>query len=179
MKKYLITGFEPFAEFKTNPSAEFIRSLTDEHLEGKVLPVDYVQLKKEIAEIAFSDYEFIFMFGLAADRKEISFERVALNWIESAAADNSGVRPQPQKIDNKLGDAIINPLPLDKWIQDLKLTADVKISHTAGAYLCNFLYFQVLQKHKNSLFIHIPSQVSLLELKRVLDRLILLQAPRN
>lgn len=183
MKKYLVTGFEPFAEFKTNPSAEFVRSLSDECFDLKVLSVDYAQIKKELAEIHFEDYKFIFLFGLAADRKEICFERVALNWMESSTPDNRGLRPSPQKIEPGFADALINQLPLENWVKDLnqelRLTANVKISHSAGAYLCNFLYFEVLQRNKNALFIHIPMDVKLMELRQILNRLIVLQALGN
>lgn len=176
LMKYLITGFETFGGHLVNPSSEFVKNFDFPNFDKVILPVDYEQCLQEINKFPLGDYDFVFLLGLAADRKEVCFERVALNWIESPISDNKGQSPKPQKIDETREAAVINPLPLESWTSLLSQEPlPVKVSHSAGAYLCNFLYFHVLQKTSKALFIHLPKEpdfVLLSELMRNLVRLL-------
>lgn len=173
LKKILITGFEPFAENKVNPSAELMLYLSAKGYETRILPVSYSLLSQELETLDIQQYDFIFMFGLAAERAAISFERVALNWIESSVLDNTGHAPLPQPIQAGISDAIINKLPLEKWLSECEdLGLNIKMSHTAGTYLCNYLYFKVLLKNKNALFIHIPKENDFDKLNQMVELLI-------
>lgn len=167
--KYLVTGFEPFADHAVNPSAEFVLSLTLPEFEKIVFPVAYDKVSEMLASISLERYDFVFLFGLAADRKDICLERVALNWIESSITDNQGKLPAPQKIDPLADSAIINTFPIDQWVRELSgKNLQAKISHSAGAYLCNYLYFRVMQKTPKALFIHIPKDIALQSLQKIL-----------
>lgn len=171
--KYLITGFGPFADHKINPSGEFIKSFDFPGCDKFLLPVDYQKSLEFIRDKELRHYDFIFLFGLAAERNEICLERVALNWIESSLPDNNGQAPTPQKINPELQEAWINPWPLEVWARHLvEKHMPVKISHSAGAYLCNFLYFHIIQKNPKALFIHIPKDVDLKQLGAITKELI-------
>lgn len=176
--RYLVTGFEPFADHAINPSAEFVRGLTLPECEKVVFPVAYDKVSEMLEPIPWDKYDFVFLFGLAADRKDICFERVALNWIESSIKDNLGKQPIPQSIDPYASQALINRLPIEQWVADLHRNSfQVKISHSAGAYLCNYLYFRVMQKTSKALFIHIPKDVALDRLQAMLQELLKLVNP--
>lgn len=171
--KYLVTGFEPFADHVVNPSAEFVKSLGLPEFEKIVFPVAYDKVSEILTGISLETYDFVFLFGLAADRKDICFERVALNWIESSIKDNLGKHPVPQKIDDSAVPAMINTLPIEQWVTELaQKNFQVKISHSAGAYLCNYLYFHVMQKTSKALFIHIPKDVAIEQLQKILQELL-------
>jgi pyroglutamyl-peptidase len=116
----------------------------------------------------------LWLFGLAADRKDICLERVALNWIETDYQDEKGQRVvTPQAIDGSYPDAILlknHPLidakeqlespdnPDNRGPQFLRL----KVSHTAGTYVCNDLYFRTLkaypQYQNRIVLIHLPPE---------------------
>jgi pyroglutamyl-peptidase len=173
MKKILLTGFEPFGKFVTNPSAEFMDDLAKQGYRTEVLPVSYSQIDLKLQSLAIADYHFILLFGLAFNRDHISFERVALNWIEGLTEDNSGHLPFPQPIDSSQPVAFINQLPIHQWVNALEdLGLNIKISSSAGTYLCNYLYFQILKINKKCLFIHLPPENDFKQLGKMVERLL-------
>ncbi len=165
MKKILLTGFGPFSDIAINPSEVLVdqlrnhrRSRDDIQTDVIILPVDYKKAGVIIESLDFSKYYFVFQFGVAAGRNRISLERVALNWIESSIPDNAGVHESPQKMDESAPEALFNSLPLSGICRDLnqKYNNSVEVSFTAGAYLCNYVYFKSLAKTNRCLFTHIP-----------------------
>lgn len=172
-KNILLTGFEPFADFRINPSAELMKFLEQRGFQTAVLPVSYSLIDSKISSLKLDSYDFIFLFGLAAGRSQLSFERVALNWIEGKVEDNSGQKPLPQPIDSSQPAAFINQLPLDQWVIDGKdLDLDLQVSTDAGAYLCNYLYFQVMKVNTHCIFIHIPGENDFAKIEKLIERLI-------
>ncbi len=172
-KNILLTGFEPFADFEVNPSAELMKFLGQRGFQTAVLPVSYSLIDSKISSLNLESYDFIFLFGLAAGRSNISFERVALNWIEGKIKDNSGQKPFPHLIDTTQPAAFINQLPLDQWVIDsTDLDLNLQVSTDAGAYLCNYLYFQVMKKNTNCIFIHLPGENDFAKIEKLIERLI-------
>lgn len=156
MKKILLTGFEPFDGRPSNPSqmlAEFLsQEFQTSHL---ILPVSYgrsIQVLK--SHLEQHTYDFILMFGLASDRDKVYLERVGLNLMDSRIPDADGDHPQGEKIDSQGEGAFFSGLPLKKWIEN----SEMAISNSAGAYVCNFIYYQMLQGSygEKSLFVHVP-----------------------
>lgn len=173
--RILITGFKPFANFQTNPSEKFVEYYKGTAIDKFIFPVSYQEVDKELKTLNLSSYKYIFLFGLASERNHISFERVALNWIESSLSDSTGQKPMPSRIQGALPNAIINLAPLEKWIEELKLfNLDIRISHTAGAYLCNYLYFKVINQNPNTLFVHLPMENDFQKLSIMFEKLILM-----
>lgn len=168
MKRILITGFEPFSDIKKNPSevlvhdlSEALSSHSDLQVTKIILPVDYQKADAVLKPIDFSHYDFVFQFGVAAKRQRVSLERVALNWIESQIPDNSGTHITQKKIDSDSPEAKFNLLDLAGISHELNLQYNncVEVSLSAGAYLCNFVYFKTLTKTAQCLFIHIPTRL--------------------
>ena len=97
--RVLITGFEPFGNDSTNPSADVALALDETTVAGRtiagmVLPVEFEEsarrLKNAIREF---DPELVICLGLAASRSAISLERVAVNLDDARIPDNAGQQP--------------------------------------------------------------------------------------
>lgn len=168
MKRILITGFEPFSDIKKNPSETLVNDLyqllktqNQVAVEKVILPVDYQKAESVLNTIEFRNYDFIFQFGVAAKRTRVCLERVALNWIESSIPDNSGTHPNCRPIDESLDSARINSLDLRKIAVELNsdFPGAIEVSLSAGAYLCNYVYFKTLSKTSKCLFVHVPSSL--------------------
>lgn len=165
MKKILLTGFEPFSDIKNNPSETLVFDLSrrlkfekDLHTDVYILPVDYQKAAVYVESLDISQYDFIFQFGVASSRTKISLERVALNWMESSIPDNSGRNPSPQKITDSGVEALFSSLDLATLSRHLnrQFGSVVDVSFSAGAYLCNYVYYKTLAKAPRCLFVHIP-----------------------
>jgi pyroglutamyl-peptidase len=168
MKKILLTGFEPFSDIPVNPSEMLVRDLQSKIILQKtiqvdllIFPVDYKKAGVLIDAVDFSEFDFIFQFGVAATRSKVSLERVALNWIESSIPDNSGTNYSPQKIASDGREAFFSSLDLASIVGSLNPTSYncIEVSFSAGGYLCNYVYYRTRQLTKNALFIHIPMKL--------------------
>src|SRR5262249_42116464 len=96
MSVILVTGFEPFAEHKTNPSAEVATALDGRVIgpavvRSAVLPVHHAEACPAAAQlIEQTDPVAILHLGLAAGRARIALERVAVNVMDFPTPDNAG-----------------------------------------------------------------------------------------
>lgn len=166
--KIIVTGFEPFLDNTENPSSEILELLPKSIYGNEIitikLPVIYDEcfdiLKLEIMK---HKPDVIINIGLAAGRKAISIERVALNINDSVHPDNLGNIFKDKKIIEKGEAAYFSKLPIRKIYEKLKeKNIPVEISNTAGLFICNNLMYHVLNYiDKNNLdiiagFIHVP-----------------------
>lgn len=155
-KKILITGFEPFDGDTINPSAEFLSWLKDQALEIEIvtalLPVSFNKAFFELERvIAKNNPTHIILTGFAKNRDVLTFEKIAINWVDARIADNDGFSINEEKIVQKGPDGIFTRLP----IVEMKTVCEKngvtsKISYSAGEYVCNYLFYQAL------LFTHLP-----------------------
>ena len=85
--------------------------------------------------------------GVAGGRKAITPELIAVNYRRAAIADNADVLYAGEKIDQKRPDAHMTRLNVLRMVDAMKsagLPADLSL--TAGAYVCNDLYFALLDR---------------------------------
>jgi pyroglutamyl-peptidase len=162
MPKILVTGFEAFAGNQMNPTQDLINSIEhSDSLQALVLPVSFEKswptLEHRIAKMR---PDWVISFGVAAKRQSIDLERVALNFMDASVVDNEGKLIEESVIHPDLPACFINDLPLNEWRRKLSTHYPVNVSLTAGSFVCNHLYFQLLthrQKYDyRTLFIHIP-----------------------
>lgn len=174
MLQRVFTGFEPFLDHTINPSWELAQQLASRMGEGSEalqLPVLFEQGFLKLQNILQQKERFpdqLWLFGLASNRSTLCLERVALNWIESIYPDNSGqFFLPPRKIEHLQPDAIL--LSQHPLIDGGLLPDKIKISHSAGTYVCNDLYYRVLNAfsaYRNQIvFVHLPpvSEIALRE----------------
>jgi pyroglutamyl-peptidase len=163
MAQILLTGFEPFANESINPSKELVRSAAFHGVESHlVLPVSFQRafpkIKQSLDSKEFSD---ILMLGQAGGRTQVCLERVALNWVETAVADEDGQLEKGRVIEPGASPAWISPYPIREWCDAGRLqNLPMEVSNTAGTFVCNDLSFKVAQwslgKNVRWLFVHLP-----------------------
>lgn len=172
MKKILLTGFEPFLNYKINPTMQVVDALNGKVIGGyeicsRIMSVDFQessnQLKNYINE---AEPDIIISLGLAGGRYKITPERIAIN-MKDGEPDNHGFAPVDEKIDENGEDAYLTNLPIRNMIERLnKGGYPAEISNSAGTYLCNNIMYEGLayaKKQQNVLagFIHIPASFEL------------------
>lgn len=166
----ILTGFEPFNESSTNPSAEVIKnfpvnSFPEHNLIREILPVDSVKAVAWLQEsIQETQPEIILLLGEATNRPVVSIEKVAINWMDFRIADNSGNQIHDQSVIEGGPAAFFSTLPVNLIFSQMKAAQiPAEISFSAGAYLCNQVfyssrYYSSLVDNKNLCgFIHLPS----------------------
>ena len=168
MKKLIITAFEPFDKHQENPTTNVLKALPNiiKNIEIKkhILPVAYLKSYQLIEkEINQKDVIGVIMLGLAAGRTHITFEQIAINLNHASIADNLQSLKAHERIIEEGLDGYFSTLPLKDLIKDLQdKNFPVKLSLSAGGYVCNDLYYRVLyhtKTHQTNLltgFIHIP-----------------------
>jgi pyroglutamyl-peptidase len=164
MKRILVTGFKPFLTEPINPTELLVHELATTPTPGVdtlILPVSYHQafatLKSHWA--LNGPYEALLMLGQAGGRKAIALERVALNWSETKHPDEEGFQFPVGPVVPHAPSSYISEFFPTTWKDVLSEIAAVEVSHSAGTYVCNALYFQALHelpKNVNILFAHVP-----------------------
>ena len=172
--KVLVTGYGPFLDHKENPSLKVAQEMGNyDFIDYQELPVEFSQLDKALKklEIKEKNYDFIFLLGLAASRKKVTPEMVALNWCYCPGRpDNEGkVFEQGELLIQEGEKAIFSSLDVEGLSQHLNnLGIHSEVSFTAGTYVCNATYYKVLFHLRDSqakcCFIHIPPDVEVKKL---------------
>lgn len=179
--RVLVSGFEPFASHKVNPTqllAQHIQSCTSQpdqsdlcrylsaatalEVKGLTLPVTYDGAWPRLRE-ALDKWrpDVVLAFGLAAGAETIRMERAAHN-NNGGFKDNAG-RVVSGKISPSGPARVESTLPLET-LKNVLETKGFKagISQSAGAYICNNVFYQLMKytAHQPALlragFIHVP-----------------------
>lgn len=162
MSKILITGFEAFAGHSTNPTQVLVERFSKSpNLNTMVLPVSFDKAWEELHKVIQNfKPDWVISCGVAAKRETIDFERVALNLMDASIVDNDGRLMREMRISPDGPDCYLSDLALSDWKKELSDHFPVNISLSAGSYVCNYLYYQLMsfkaQYHYQTLFIHFP-----------------------
>jgi len=160
--KILISGFKPFLGEKINPSQKLAFDLQErfDNVEAVLLPVEFKQsfliLEREIQNL---EPDVVIMLGQAGDRKNICLEKIGLNWVQTKNGDEAGIKPETGFIEPGVDLALMSPFAVDLHFEKLKeKNLPVEISFSAGTYVCNDLYFRILNEFKilPAVFVHVP-----------------------
>lgn len=164
--KILISGFLPFSTHSENSSQIITERFKTHKIDGfeihsVILPVTFNGAFECLkAEIDSFRPEAVVCLGLAGERKVVSLEQVAINFIHSKTPDNEGVMRTHELILKQGPNAYFSTLPLKKMLA-IKSSYPLEISLSAGAYVCNYTMFQVLHYLQGSKvkggFIHLPN----------------------
>jgi pyroglutamyl-peptidase len=167
--RILLTGFEPYGNLPSNPAAEAVDALDGEtiagfRIAGRALPVSLDRIEAALAA-AIDDTEpsALICLGLCPGEAAIRLERVGVNLADFALTDNDGATQSDRKLVDGGAAARWSSLPL-RAIERALLAAGtpVRMSETAGTYLCNAcLYFALTLLERRGLdipcgFIHLP-----------------------
>lgn len=164
--RILFSGFEPFGGMADNPSWEAVRRLPARLREAEIcrmrLPVVFGQAGEALlAEARRLRPAFIIMAGVAQGRQAVTPEKLAINYQDARIPDNAGQSPKAQQIDPAGPDGIMTRLPVEAMVDTLAAAGlPGKLSLSAGAYVCNDLYYRVLRQEVTlgyrCVFIHVP-----------------------
>ena len=97
-EKALVTGFEPYAGHRLNPSAKLAAALDGAEIAGHVvvgrcIPVAFAGLAKHIdTMLAEVEPTLVIALGLHPGESMIRLERFGVNLADFAIPDNAGVR---------------------------------------------------------------------------------------
>lgn len=169
LHKVLITGFEPFGEYSENSSWAVAQRVASCGVEmGEVvaeavqLPVSFARVGEALrGAIELHTPDLLIMLGQSTVTDRIKLERVALNMMDSAVGDNDGVKPDEEPIYENEDNALFTSLPIKRLRRAIEEQGvSVKISNSAGLYVCNRTYYEALRMCREpamqAIFVHLP-----------------------
>lgn len=133
----LLTSFAPWLHHQqSNSSDDLLVSIQDDSQKKllflRQLPVNTHRASERVIKaIQDKNPDLVICCGMAESRYRLSLE--------------SNARSGTKKL--------LTPIPLGNLIKNLNYSY---ISHNAGQFVCEELYFQVLQHHPRALFVHVP-----------------------
>lgn len=168
--RVLISGFEPFGGRDLNPTALIIEALQNKEISYPAkMTVDHILLPVTFEDsfhvlnqkIKVFNPDIVISFGQAAKRSAIELETVAVNKIDADISDNDGIQPKDQLINPNGEASYLSTLPVQGMEAALKNAGlPVKLSNSAGSYVCNYLFYRLMETNQDTLrlcgFIHVP-----------------------
>jgi pyroglutamyl-peptidase len=168
--RILLTGFGPFPGAPFNPSAALVKALARRRRPAfaeidrvaHVFATTYASVDRELPKLLAPRPDIVLMFGLAGRRRHVCIETRARNAVTMLFPDATGCRPQRGVIALGGPTALMCGAPAASLLGAAR-TSDVpaRLSRDAGRYLCNYAYWQALQKSSDGRpliqFVHIPN----------------------
>jgi pyroglutamyl-peptidase len=165
----LLTGYEPFAEIKMNPSIEACRRLQSQNFNGYEVVVEEIPMRyqdvREIIEGHIVDYRpaAAISTGIHSRTPRILVERVAINVGSSEGRTNFGYTSLDQPL-NPEGPAVyLTTLPYREFLAALsEAKIPAALSNSAGTVGCNQIFYHLMDYLARmgidipAGFIHIP-----------------------
>ena len=167
VKKVLLTGFEPFGGASFNPSGAVVQEIGRHGIDGveiitAVLPVEFKRSAEILIDLIKTHQpSVVISLGQAEGRDFIGPEQVAINLANARIADNAGVKLENQKVDPNAADGYFSTLPIRAIVDAISaLGINAKVSYSAGAFICNEIFFTAQSFLQASTvisgFIHLP-----------------------
>lgn len=163
----LVTAFEPFGEHKTNPTIAAAEAVAREcpGAVTEVLPVEFDAACTRIRELMDEHQPHtVISLGLAAGRRDITPERVAINVMDAPIPDNATAQPIDEPVVAGGPAAHFLTLPNKAIVQALRDEGiPASLSNTAGTYVCNAVAYAAAAhalstgRDVRTGFIHVPS----------------------
>ena len=168
----MLTGFEPFGEFKVNPSWEAVKLLDGKQIAGfKVksfqISLAYMEIRQAITRLMDNLKPDIIISLGQSYRSLISLEKVALNFAdltESNVLYNCETRPKDEVLEPKGPTSYFTTLPIREILNALRRNQiPSEISYTAGTFGCNQIFYHIMHRaYQEELaikagFMHVPS----------------------
>ena len=164
--KILLTVFEPFGGDMINSTQEVAKQI---HIDGaEIIKINVPVVFNKAGDVVYKTIieekpDVVLCLGQAEGRAEITPEVVAINLQEARIADNEGNKPSAIKCIEQGENAYFSSLPIRKIVENIKKeNIPVRLSYTAGTYVCNDLMYSVLYHIESEFpnliggFIHLP-----------------------
>ncbi len=164
----LLTGFDAFGGETVNPSWLAVQRLHGRQVAGhrvvaRQLPTVFgASVQALQGHIDRWQPRLVLATGLAANRRAMSLERVAINVDDARMPDNAGAQPIDRPVVPGGPAAYFTTLPIKAMLlalQDAGYPAEV--SQTAGTFVCNHLFYGLLHGLREAVgvragFVHVP-----------------------
>ena len=153
--RVVLAGFGPFPGAPFNPSAKLVAALArkrrpalaDVSRTTHVFATTYAAVDRDLPKLFAQKPDLILMFGLAGRRRHLCIEMRARNAASALYPDASGWRPQRAAIERRGPDTLGGSAPFAVLIHAARATGfPVSLSRDAGRYLCNYAYWQALDR---------------------------------
>ena len=164
----VVTGFEPFSDFKRNISQQVVELISEEGvLDFKIST--YILSVDELGSRQISDriergekFDVVLHLGFSENANDILLERYARNNFQMKIKDNSGrlqssgrISPGKEILETKVPRNFI-----ENYLGDF---SKIRWNEDAGGFVCNETYFRSLLASSDNirpivLFIHLPSE---------------------
>lgn len=168
--RVLITGFGPFPGVRFNPTAHLavqLAAVRRPGLENVVRTAHVFQTSYAAVECALPALlaevqpDVILLFGLATRTPYLRIETRALNRQSGLFADVRGCRPTTGAITAHAPLAMRGNAPHQRLtIAARRAGVPARLSHHAGTYLCNYVYWRALELTAGETlvqFVHVPT----------------------
>jgi pyroglutamyl-peptidase len=153
MRNVLLTGFEPFAGERLNPSALIAEALDGREIAGRrvrgaVLPCAFGDSRRAMLRLMRAvEPDLILCTGQAGGRPNLTPERVAINLDDARIPDNRGAQPRDRPIVRGGPVAYWSTLPIKAMVAALQARGiPAAVSHTAGTYVCNHVFYGLMHE---------------------------------
>ncbi len=169
MPRVLVTSFEPFGGHAVNASVEVGRALAGSPpacgvIDWLVLPVVAgVCAERAWAQVEAARPDLVLALGQAGSTPHVRLEDRAVNFDFFHFPDNGGNLPRGQPVVPG-GPAVLRTgVSLAPVIEEVRRTGlPIDLSFSAGSYVCNHYYYQLLHRaglaapSPRVLFVHLP-----------------------
>lgn len=168
-EKILLTGYEPFLDFKKNPSIEACKILEGKTYNGykivvEELPMRYREIKGLITGYLLKHQPAaVISTGVSSLAPDICVERVAINIGSAESGPNFGFDELDQILSKRGPAAYLSTLSIREIVVEIKKNGiPARISNTAGTQGCNLVFYHLMDYiSENELdipggFIHLP-----------------------
>ncbi|MDG5758659.1 pyroglutamyl-peptidase I [Natronococcus sp. A-GB1] len=170
MSDVLLTGYEPFGEFETNPARQLATRLGGAEIGGASvagvdLPVVFDRASSRLEEaVGEHDPEIVCALGLAGGRPTLSLERVGINLRDTrGVADNEDREVVDERVAEEGPDAYFATLPCRKMKETMcEAGVPARLSTDAGTHCCNDLLYaarhlvETTDREFGAGFVHVP-----------------------
>ncbi len=149
--KVLMTAFRPFNNQTINYSMEVLKYI--KNVDKLVIDVVYDECYLELkSRVNIDKYDLIIALGEARSRNDLTLEIQAKNLSSCSLMDNKGILKAEEVINSLLPDTLKTNVDINRCKDDIKFSND------AGKFVCNNLYFHLLENYPDkSIFIHVPN----------------------
>lgn len=191
MSIMLVTGFDPFGGEKVNPSFEAVRLLPERigkwKIEKAEIPTVFGLCSEKLFELTDSIRpDAVLLTGQAGGSEGVRIEQTAVNLRDARMPDNGGKTYWNAPVDPAGPKAYFTTIPAHDIVPALKDAFPVRLSYSAGAYVCNDLFYAALRRFEHTAvqvgFVHVPflpeqakdrfPSMPLAEIARVLEAII-------
>ena len=146
--RILLTAFEPFGKHPVNVSERALavlaeRGVTGAELHTALLPVERIDgPRRLLAAFDETQPDAAICLGQAGGRRGLQLERIAVNLLDYRIPDNAGERIQDAPVVQGGPAAYFSRLPLRRMQRAMEEAgAETELSLSAGAYLCNQVFY--------------------------------------